>query len=453
MSIGLDDIFAVWSPADFFRILLQDIFPNEKKFLYLDADTLIYKDLTKLYNYNITDKYYIGMLEFKVFSYARYFKKRFNNYINTGVLLCNLEELRKGNISEKFIQFHKEYNKQIRYPVNDPLNIVSHEKNGYFDPEYVVIGFCDENAAAEYYTKTAIKLKGIDGLICKNNTFFFAGYSAQDQIKEYNIDLDHCTFTIIEGNNLFESGYDGIRLNKFQNTIVKGNHFAWSSQRQPGSCLNLIGNTASDVSNSIIEGNTFNSPSLYGINVNCFIRGLTISNNSFIFDSSNQYYYGSETIPLNSRKTIHVPSDYSGSNILITNNNYYNWEDDISYGSQNTTIKSINNLSKYGVINNGNSFINITDDAWGTTNLNLPSNEAFIKDRVYIPDSRTIGLNIQCIGTPIENRVIQIFNLSDVTVYLSQTDYTKTQIGASVQIPKFGTVTIIAHDGMWLQVA
>ena len=153
-----DDIFAVWSPADFFRILLQDIFPNENKFLYLDADTLIYKDLTKLYNYNITDKYYIGMLEFKVFSYARYFKKRFNNYINTGVLLCNLEELRKGNISEKFIQFHKEYNKQIRYPVNDPLNIVSHEKNGYFDPEYVVIGFCDENAAAEYYTKTAIKL-------------------------------------------------------------------------------------------------------------------------------------------------------------------------------------------------------------------------------------------------------------------------------------------------------
>ena len=40
-----DDIFAVWSPADFFRILLQDIFPNEKKFLYLDADTLIYKNV------------------------------------------------------------------------------------------------------------------------------------------------------------------------------------------------------------------------------------------------------------------------------------------------------------------------------------------------------------------------------------------------------------------------
>lgn len=30
-----DDIFAVWSPADFFRILLQDIFPNEKNFYIL----------------------------------------------------------------------------------------------------------------------------------------------------------------------------------------------------------------------------------------------------------------------------------------------------------------------------------------------------------------------------------------------------------------------------------
>ena len=78
------DTYAQWSIAIFYRLLLQ----------YL----LIYKDLTKIYNYNITDKYYVGMLEYKYFGYARYFKERFGNYINTGVLLCNLKELRKGNI-------------------------------------------------------------------------------------------------------------------------------------------------------------------------------------------------------------------------------------------------------------------------------------------------------------------------------------------------------------------
>ena len=39
-----------WTTANFYRIELQNIFPKEKKILYLDGDTLIYKDLNKLYN-------------------------------------------------------------------------------------------------------------------------------------------------------------------------------------------------------------------------------------------------------------------------------------------------------------------------------------------------------------------------------------------------------------------
>ena len=152
------DAYAVWSTAIFYRLLLQYLLPNEKKILYLDGDTLIYKDLTKIYNYNITDKYYVGMLEYKVFTYAKYFRGKFDNYINTGVMLCNLEELRKENITEKFVEFYKQNNKTIRFPVNDGLNIVSHEKNDYFDPEYVVIGFCNEKSAYDYYEKTLIKL-------------------------------------------------------------------------------------------------------------------------------------------------------------------------------------------------------------------------------------------------------------------------------------------------------
>ena len=167
------DIFAVWSTAIFYRIVLQYLLPKEKKVLYLDGDTLIYKDLCKIYNYNITDKYYVGMLEFKYFGYANYFKEKFDNYINTGVLLCNLEELRKGNISDKFIQFYRKYNKTIRYPVNDALNVVSHEKNGYFDPEYVVIGYCDVAFAKAYYTRTAIKLNQTEALKAYKDPYIY----------------------------------------------------------------------------------------------------------------------------------------------------------------------------------------------------------------------------------------------------------------------------------------
>ena len=146
-----------WTTANFYRIELQNIFPYEKKILFLDGDTLIYKDLNDLYNYNIDGKFYVGMLENGDFN-AIYYKKKFDNYINTGVILCNLEELRKGNISEKYLNFYKSYIDIIRYPVNEILNIVSHEKNGYFPPNYVVIGFCDEEDALNYYSKSPIKV-------------------------------------------------------------------------------------------------------------------------------------------------------------------------------------------------------------------------------------------------------------------------------------------------------
>ena len=149
--------FVDWTTANFYRIELQNLFPNEKKILFLDGDTLIYKDLNELYNYNISNKFYIGMLENGDFN-AKYYIKKFDNYINTGVILCNLEELRKGNISEKYIQFYKKNIDIIRYPVNEGLNIVSHEKNAYFDPKYVVIAFCDEQDALSYYDKATIKI-------------------------------------------------------------------------------------------------------------------------------------------------------------------------------------------------------------------------------------------------------------------------------------------------------
>ena len=141
---------ADWTTANFYRVLLPNLLPNEKKILYLDGDTLVYKDLNKIYNYNIDNKYYVGMLELKNLNFD-YFPEKFDNYINTGVILCNLEELRKGNISQKFIEFYKAHESEIRYPVNDVLNIVTHEKNGFFGPEYVMATFCDEEEAFNYY--------------------------------------------------------------------------------------------------------------------------------------------------------------------------------------------------------------------------------------------------------------------------------------------------------------
>ena len=147
----------IWSTANFYRIILQDLLKDEKKILYLDVDTLIYKDLTKIYNYNISGKYCIGMLEYKNKDFFEKYNTSFNNFINTGVMLCNLEELRKGNVSKKIEEFIKNH-KDIKYPVNEPTNYITHIKNGYFSPEYVVIGFCNEFEPFRYYLNLSMKI-------------------------------------------------------------------------------------------------------------------------------------------------------------------------------------------------------------------------------------------------------------------------------------------------------
>ena len=144
-----------WSTAMFYRLMLPELLPNEKKVLYLDCDTLIYKDLTKIYNYDITGKYFTGMLEPRDLSYLGINVK---NYINTGVMMLNLEELRLGNVSKKLEEFLIKYNFKLLFPVNDSINTICHRKNGYFPPDLVQWGFCNVHLADKYINDLQIKI-------------------------------------------------------------------------------------------------------------------------------------------------------------------------------------------------------------------------------------------------------------------------------------------------------
>ena len=121
--------YITWSTAMYYRLRLPDLLPNEKRVLYLDCDTLVYKDLTNLYKYNIEGNYFTRMLEPRDLSYLGL---NVNNYINTGVMLFNLDELRKENVSIKIEEFLIKHNYQSLFPVNDSINIVCHKKMAIF---------------------------------------------------------------------------------------------------------------------------------------------------------------------------------------------------------------------------------------------------------------------------------------------------------------------------------
>lgn len=97
----------------YFRYLIADVLPHCKKALYLDADILVLGDLAKLWATNIDDYFIAG-------SHKEYFAKEFPGYkehigikeddiyINTGVILLNLERIRRfDKVKELFYNTEK----------------------------------------------------------------------------------------------------------------------------------------------------------------------------------------------------------------------------------------------------------------------------------------------------------------------------------------------------------
>jgi lipopolysaccharide biosynthesis glycosyltransferase len=126
--------------AIYYRLLLQNIIRNESKILYLDCDTLVYKDLTEIYNYNITDFYYVGQYEGKPINK---YGSQLKDFINSGVMLINLDNLRKDKIFDKIICFLKKNNDSLYFLDQDAINVVCNKKNGIFPSNYISFGICD----------------------------------------------------------------------------------------------------------------------------------------------------------------------------------------------------------------------------------------------------------------------------------------------------------------------
>lgn len=144
--------------AIYYRLLLQKILPNENKTLYFDCDTLIYKDLTEIYNFNITDKYYVGQYEGRP---LRIYGNNLTDFINSGAILINLENLRKDNILDKIIDFLKKNNDKLQYLDQDAINVVCNKKNGIFPSNYISTGICNVKSYIENQRKTN-KTKELD---------------------------------------------------------------------------------------------------------------------------------------------------------------------------------------------------------------------------------------------------------------------------------------------------
>ena len=103
-----------YTNTTYFRLFLPELYPQYNKVLYLDSDIVILDDIAKLYNINMGDNLVAAAPDDIIQSnkvFQDYVEKvvgvsDYKHYFNAGVLLMNLDQLRKFNFQEKFVYLY-----------------------------------------------------------------------------------------------------------------------------------------------------------------------------------------------------------------------------------------------------------------------------------------------------------------------------------------------------------
>ncbi|RFU64424.1 glycosyltransferase family 8 protein [Peribacillus saganii] len=115
------------------RISIPDLLEKDiEKVMYLDIDMIIKEDITELWDIDI-DNYFLSAV---IDAWQGVNKLRHSDlsipedcdYFNAGVLVLNLKKWREHNITNQIIEFMNKNQEIIRYPSQDPMNAILHDK-------------------------------------------------------------------------------------------------------------------------------------------------------------------------------------------------------------------------------------------------------------------------------------------------------------------------------------
>lgn len=127
------------SAETYYRYLLPNLLPNIDKILYMDADIIVNGDISSLYDTDISKYYMAGGYDLYIDDIKYKSKIGFEQdelYVNAGVLLMNLKQMRTDNIPQKLIDTTKNMVSKVKYQDQDIINIVCRGKILEFDSIY-----------------------------------------------------------------------------------------------------------------------------------------------------------------------------------------------------------------------------------------------------------------------------------------------------------------------------
>lgn len=181
---------AYCSPYTLLRLLADEIDIIPDKILYLDADIMFNRDITLLYDYDITDYEYAAARD----HYGKYIIN--HNYINAGVLLLNMKMIRSTGLFVKARNLLKEK----KLPFADQSAIYRNTSRKLMLPQrFNDQKFLHEHTVVRHFSKR----------------LFYLPYPHTENLKQWQIDKVHDKF----GYNQFDDIYSEYERIKQENQV------------------------------------------------------------------------------------------------------------------------------------------------------------------------------------------------------------------------------------------
>lgn len=156
----------------YFRILLPKILTKLEKVLYLDSDLLIFKDVAEIFKINLKENEFLAASQIFHPNYQKVLSKQFKASLflcfNAGVLLMNLQAMKKDNSTKKLMDFSRINASKLLAADQDVFNIVMANQIKKLDSAWNVgsyVFYAKDHSYCQLNVKKFEQLKHDPGII------------------------------------------------------------------------------------------------------------------------------------------------------------------------------------------------------------------------------------------------------------------------------------------------
>ncbi len=170
-----------YSKSTYYRLFIAEMFPEFEKAIYIDSDTIVQGDISRLYHTDIKDAYLGACHEqamIQVDEYGTYAEKVVGvsryNFFNAGILLLNCNQFRMKFVLDRFIEYLHTYDFVVTQD-EDYLNLICKDHVYWLDQRWNTEIYCEidypiEEAEILHYIMTSKPWHYRD---CKHSDIFW----------------------------------------------------------------------------------------------------------------------------------------------------------------------------------------------------------------------------------------------------------------------------------------